>query len=247
MAAILKEGSSTQNFKIINVMASSIDGFVAAHDGQSDAERADQGFTESEDRDHLEELIKSADAIILGSQTLIAGGGALDVRKRNGAYPIWVTFTNKGIPAVEKFWAQTQIPRWLISSFPLEGDVNVLDGSQNFSPETLPENSQIFGSLDAAKPLNLVYGHADPVQFVINALKSAGCNRVLLFGGGFINQLFYTAKAVHELILTLCPVLVAQENAVPLVNPGLPDIQKFVLKSVDSRGNLIFIHYTVIR
>jgi len=238
----LNPKKTTNKVTIINVMASSIDGYVAAHDGQTDDERVDQGFTDSEDREHLENLIKSADAIVLGSQTLIAGGGALDVKKADGTYPLWVTFTNKGIPEEESFWKQTDIPRWLISREPLEGDVAT--AAKKPEPGSIVTNdAQVKESDDSKKPLNLVYDDNNPVEFVIEALKSAGYERVLLFGGGFINHLFYEAGAVDELILTLCPVLVGDENAVPLVNSGIPEIQRFDVKSVEVKGNLIFIHY----
>jgi riboflavin biosynthesis pyrimidine reductase len=237
------EMQTTKTITVVNVMASSIDGYVAVHDGQTDDERLKQGFTESEDREHLENLIKSADAIVLGSQTLIAGGGAIDIKKDDGSYPIWVTFTNKGIPSEEVFWTQTDIPRWLISRDPLEGDVvNVADESDAaLSLESTGKQPPHDDTLK--KPRNLVYSAADPVDFVLEALKAAGCNRVLLFGGGFINHLFYEAGAVDELILTLCPVLVGDENAVPLVNSRITEIQRFDLKSVEVKGNLIFLHY----
>lgn len=233
---------SANKISIINVMASSIDGYVAAHDGQTDDERLNQGFTESEDREHLENLIKSADAIVLGSQTLIAGGGALDIKKEDGSYPIWVTFTNRGIPEEEAFWTQTEIPRWLISRDPLVGDLVRTTDAPDCIPAGIADDAPLQKN-KSNKPINLVYAAADPVDFVIDALNSAGCNRVLLFGGGFINHLFYAAGVVDELILTLCPVLVGDENAVPLVNSGLNEIQRFNLKSVEVKGNLIFIHY----
>lgn len=206
---------------IINVMAASLDGFVAVHSGQSDQERQQQGFTESKDREHLNELIKSADAIILGSQTMIAAGGALDVQRSDGTYPVWITFTNRGIPEVHDFWKQRHIKRWIVSK-------HILD-------------------IDDVLVKNFVYDHADPVEFCINMLHKYNFERVLLFGGGEINRLFYEAGAVDELFLTICPLLVASSVGVPIVNPGLSHIKNMNLVSVKQHGNLIFAHYHVIK
>lgn len=249
----MKKTDKKNGLKIINVMAASIDGYVAVHEGQSDKERMGQGFTESEDREHLKKLIRSADAVILGSQTLIAGGGALDIKREDGTYPVWITFTNKGIPEEEKFWTQKRIPRWLISRDKLEGEVVHIEPVEDAEPDagTVPEAGEEADSTrvecedtKAGKvPINYIYYSEDPVSITLAALKKAGFHRVLLFGGGYINRMFYEADAVDELILTLCPVLVADDEAVPLVNPKLINIHKFELKSVEAQGNLIFIHY----
>ena len=206
---------------IINVMAASLDGFVAVHSGQSDHERQQQGFTESMDQEHLHELIKSADAIILGSQTMTAAGGALDVQRPDGSYPVWITFTNRGIPGGHNFWRQRHIKRWIVSKQILH--------------------------MDDILVKNFVYDHVDPVDFCINMLQKFDFKRVLLFGGGEINRLFYEAGAVDELILTICPLLVASSVGVPIVNPGLSDIKNMNLVSVKQHGNLIFAHYNVIK
>lgn len=204
---------------IINVMAASVDGFVAVHSGQSDHERRQQGFTASEDREHLDELIRSADAIILGSQTMIAAGGALDVQKPDGTYPTWITFTNRGIPEGNTFWEQHHIPRWLVSKHVLDFNDGMIS--------------------------NYVYGQMNPVEFCLKLLRDHHFERVLLFGGGEINRLFYEANAVDELILTVCPVLVASSVGVPLVNPGLSQIHNLELISARQHRNLLFTHYHV--
>ena len=231
---------------IINVMASSVDGFVAIHGGQSDDERMAQGFTGSEDREHLEDLIRSADAIVLGSQTLIAGGGVLDVPRKDGDYPLWVTFTNRGIPENHAFWSQLYAPRWLVSKEPLVG-TELLDASEELLEGTkLLEEIEPSLHRSSPEPLNVVYGQRDAVEVCISMLEKAGCKRVLLFGGGEINRMFYTAGRVNELILTLCPVIVARASAIPIVNGDLEDLINMKLRTVKPAGNLIFLHYDIL-
>ena len=211
--------SNSDKPRIINVMASSIDGFVAVNDGQTDEERHYQGFTTSDDRHHLDELIRSADAILLGSRTMATANGALDVSKEDGTYPVWITFTNRGIPEDNGFWRQPHIPRWTISHQPLK----------SHQPDVL----------------NFSYGEENLVDFTMHLLESHGFSRVLLFGGGEVNRLFYEQHAVDELIVTICPILVASSNGVPIVNPGIQSPIQMDLISLKQQNNLIFAHYTI--
>jgi riboflavin biosynthesis pyrimidine reductase len=204
---------------IVNVMASSVDGYVAAHRGQSDAERHEQGFTSHEDWNQLQELIRDADAILLGSQTMIAANGALQVQRSDGTYPIWITFTNTGIPPDTAFWNQVEIPRWIISREPVP--------------------------MHGPGVRNMVYGDRDLVTFTQQLLKEHQLEQTLLFGGGVINRLFYAAAAVDELIVTICPVLVANKAGVPLIEPELQHSVKLALKSVKQHGDMLFVRYLI--
>lgn len=210
----------SRTFHITNVMAASLDGYVALHDKQSDAERHAQGFSNHEDWDHLLGLIATADAIILGSQTLQAGGGVIDQPRSDGHYPVWITLTNRGIPADHVFWSQDFAPRVLISEEPLK----------------MPPH--------AAQVVNA--SGQDTLSEVIRYLNAHDLRRVLLFGGGYINKLFYDARLVDELILTVCPILVARSGAVPLIKPT-PDgpLTHFRLISAQPHGNLVILHYEV--
>ena len=208
-------------------MAASIDGYVATQPDQTDAERHNQGFSNEADWQNLLRHIRTADAVIVGSSTLKAGGGIVDQSREDGSWPIWVTLTNRGIPHDHVFWKQSQAERWLVSEQPL----------------TIPADSR------AQQVRNLVYTsngnkHA-PVLTTVNALRDAGCRRVLLLGGGGINRMFYDAGVVDELILTVCPLLVARKGAVPLVEAGLPDLVHFRLHHLCSDKDLVFIHYKV--
>lgn len=208
-------------------MAASVDGYVATHPDQTDTERHNQGFSNEADWQNLLRHIRTCDAVIVGSSTLKAGGGIVNEPREDGSWPIWVTLTNRGIPHDHVFWKQCQAERWLISSEPLE----------------IPNDSR------AQSVRNIVYKeeanvHA-PVLAAVNTLREAGCRRVLLLGGGAINRMFYDAGVVDELILTVCPLLVAREDGVPLVQTGLPDLVHFKLHHLCSDNDLVFIHYKV--
>lgn len=205
--------------KIINVMASSVDGFVASHSGQTDAERHEQGFSSDADWQRLKERLKGADAVVLGAKTMSTANGAVDQAREDGSYPVWFTFTNSGIPSDNAFWRQSHIPRVIVSKGVLE--------------------------MHDASVENLVYGAEDPVAFVVRALKERGMEQVLLFGGGTINRMFYESGVVDELIVTICPLLVARAEGVPLIEPGLINVTKLKLKSVETHGDLLFVRYLV--
>ncbi len=204
---------------IINVMASSVDGYVAAHSGQTDAERHEQGFSSDADWQRLKEHLRSADAVILGAKTMSTANGAVDQPRGDGTYPIWFTFTNSGIPADNEFWKQSHIPRVIVSRSRLKMHDDQVE--------------------------NLVYYDEDPVVFLKRVLDERGMAQVLLFGGGTINRMFYEAGAVDELYLTLCPLVVANPNGVPLIEPGLVEVTKLTLKSVETHGDLLFVRYLV--
>lgn len=205
--------------RIINVMASSVDGFVAAHSGQTDAERHEQGFSSEADWERLKQHLKGADAVILGAKTMSAANGAVDQAREDGTYPVWFTFTNSGISADNAFWKQTHIPRVIVSKGALE----------------MHDDSVV----------NLVYGDKDPVSFVVWVLKERGMEQVLLFGGGTMNRMFYEAGVVDELYVTVCPLLVSSRDGVPLIEPGLSKVTKLTLKSVEPHGDLLFVRYLV--
>jgi 5-amino-6-(5-phosphoribosylamino)uracil reductase len=204
---------------IINVMASSVDGFVAAHSGQTDAERHEQGFSSEADWQRLKERLKGADAVVLGAKTMSTANGAVDQPREDGTYPVWFTFTNSGIPADNAFWRQTHIPRVVVSKAKLSMHDDLVE--------------------------NLVYGDEDPVAFVVRILRERGMEQVLLFGGGTVNRMFYEAGMVDELHVTICPLLVGSPEGVPLIEPGLSKVAKLTLKSVEPHGDLLFVRYLV--
>lgn len=207
--------------QITNVMAVSLDGRIATHPNERDGERRALGFTNAADFEHLVGLLKKTDAVIVGRTSLVASGGAFEQVNDKGQFPTWVVLTNRGLPKDASFLQQTRLPRWLVSAKPL----------------SMPPMTTI---------RNLVYGTDSVVATVATALEDARAERVLLFGGGEINRLFYQAGLVKRLILTLCPIVVAKNEALPLVQPDLPEPVHFRLVDCYSRAGLVFVTYDVL-
>lgn len=202
-------------------MAVSLDGRIASHPGETDKTRRDLGFTNDDDRAHLLDLIQDADAIIVGRASLEASGGAFDRPNRRGAQPIWVVMTNGGFAADSRFLKQDKLPRWLVSRAPLS---------------ELPVQPTL---------RNLTYGNGSATEVVVRTLAEAGVERVLLFGGAEINRLFYKDELVDELIVTVCPLILARPDAVPVVQPDLPNPVHLTLLASHAKGNLVFLMYKV--
>ncbi len=204
-------------------MAVSLDGRIATRPDEPDRERRALGFTNDDDRRHVEALLADADAVITGAASLAASGGAWVVNnRRTGKPPIWVVMTRRGLPASSRFWRQTELERWVVS------------------PAVVPIPA------DAGSVRALIYGDDQPASVVRAALEAAGANISLLFGGAEVNRQFYKEGQVDELSLTVCPLVVGTENAVPLVSPPLPSPVSLTLQGSHHCGNLVFLNYKVL-
>lgn len=198
-------------------MASSVDGHIALASDESDNDRRSYGFTSDADYQHLCQVINTCDAIIAGANTVRASSKLIDRQNQHGRYPLWVVLTTRGIVDANPFW-QMAGQRWLVS----------------------PQHTAID---DRARYLS--YGTDDPAQFVVDRLRDHGAQKVLLFGGGIVNRLFYLQRLVDELILTVCPLIVARTGAPQLVAPSLPNWLALRLLTVRRVDNHLFLHYRI--
>ena len=209
--------------QIINVMGASIDGRIASHPNEADAERKRYGFTNEADHAHLRRLLATCDAVIVGGHSVNVSGGVMEVQREDGVYPTWVLCSNSGFASAQPIWSQPNTPKWLVSR------------------EALAEDRCPGGVR------NVVYGGEGVAKAAVEACRAAGFERVLLFGGGIINREFYAAGVVDELILTVCPVLVGRSSGVPVVAPELDVPVHLELIQTETEGDLVFLHYLVKR
>ena len=209
--------------QVINVMGASIDGRIASHPNESDAERKHYGFTNEADHAHLRRLLATCDAVIVGGHSVNVSGGVMEVQREDGVYPTWVLCSNSGFAHDQPIWSQPNTPKWLVSSEPLP-------------EERCPDGVR-----------NVTYGGEGVAKAAVGACRAAGFERVLLFGGGVINREFYNAGCVNELILTVCPVVVGRGTGVPVVAPELEVPIHFELTQTETEGDLVFLHYLVKR
>jgi 5-amino-6-(5-phosphoribosylamino)uracil reductase len=208
--------------KIINVMAISLDGSIASKGNERDSVRKEYGFLAEEDRRHVLSLLADADAVIAGGESIRCSGGAFDLVNHKGVSPKWMVLTNQGLPETLRFWQQDKIDRWLISE-------------------------KILSNVPAhrGEVTNFPYGEGSPAELIRKKLIEANCEKVLLFGGGRVNQLFYEAGLVDELIVTICPVIFGTKEPIPLVSPTLTVPVRLTLQTSNSSENLVFLKYIV--
>ncbi len=208
--------------RIINVMAASLDGKIAGHSLESDRERRAYGFTNQADQDFVRHQLTTADAVVTGANSLRASQGAWQIQNQKGRFPTWVVLTRSGLDPALRFWGQDGVDKWIVTPDP------------HLSIPVAPNNRLI-----VTPPAD------NPAPFIAKQLKDAGFERVLLFGGGGVNRLFYEAGLVDELMLTLCPLMLGTPNASNLLLPPLTRPVFFRLESSNQNENLVFLHYTV--
>lgn len=205
--------------KVINVMGASVDGFIASSPEESDADRERYGFTGPADRRHLDEMLAGADAVIVGGHSVNVSGGVIPAARAKGGFPTWVFLSNHGFAADAPIWNHDRVPKWLAGN----GSAQASGASKII---TEPDDNQL-------------------AHRILESCEAAGFERVLLFGGGRVNRLFYRAGLVDELILTLCPVIVGKSTGVPIVAPGLDSPKLLKIASVRHEEDMVFIRYFV--
>ncbi len=205
--------------ELINVMASSLDGKIGAHRDEGDTERILLGLSSDADREFLRAEVSRADAIIVGSTSIRANGSCLDWLGMHGAPPHWYILTQTEIAENLLFWQQTQISRTLVTK---NSYANLKGGVAN-----------------------LVYGSSDPASFLYKKVQDAGFRRVLLFGGGLVNQMFYQKKLVDRLHLSISPLILGSSSAPSLIAGEKNAVIRLSLVTSHTKENFVFLYYKV--
>lgn len=206
---------------ITNVMAISLDGMIGKHALESDSERRAYDFTNLDDKDFVREQLQHADAVVTGANSLRASGSTWVVSNDRGLNPAWIVFTTRGLDEGLGFWQQKNVRRVLVSPFPVQSALCAAAGVENwiFTEKDLPD--------------------------FISRLSKEGLTRVLLFGGGSINKMFYENNLVDYAKITLCPLIIAGVNSPHFVDPGLSRPAHLTPISSVLKGDLVFLSYKV--
>lgn len=207
--------------RLINVMASSLDGRIGAHDREGDDERQALGMSNPEDQRLLRHHIERSEAIVVGATSIRANGACLDHPGKSGKPPVWYIYAQSPIPEHFEFWKQTHIPRVIVSPKPLP----IVSGSG---------------------VENLVFGSEEPAVFLYKRLLGKRYESVLLFGGGIINSWFYEQGLVNQLELTIAPLMIGKVQAPFLVAPQLTRTLQFLLVSSHVSESFVFLSYSVV-
>ncbi|MGE0174100.1 MAG: dihydrofolate reductase family protein [Oligoflexales bacterium] len=211
--------------RIINVMASSLNGRIGGSSLEGDKKRVDSGLSSSEDQEHLKDQISQCDAVIVGASSIRANGRCIAEPKRAGGFPAWYVLSQSPLPLDIEFWRQNDVPRIMCSHQPLP-----LGPAATGNIATLAARSD-----------------DDLIARILEDAQRRHFSRLLLFGGGRINKLFYDRNLVDELWLTLAPLYIRKAQTPELIDPTGGNDVKFRLISSHQRKSYVFLNYEVLK
>ncbi|WP_303674003.1 RibD family protein [Vampirovibrio chlorellavorus] len=209
--------------RIIACLAASLDGRIGSATNLKDR------IGTSADLEHLLTVRNQADAILCGGETFRQHAA---IRKGNQQErpPLQCILTRRfALPPEARLFQQS------ISSDP---PTPILIVSPQ--PAPLEIQSQYPDHVEW-----LTTGNSNPVPAILKALAEKGVETLMVEGGGHIMNLFLQAQAIHELYLTICPLLLGGQSDPGLVTGlGFPVGQapRTEVIQADWRGQELYLH-----
>lgn len=212
----------------------SLDGKIA------DVQRGAARFSSSADLAHLETQVAKADGVLFGGATLRTYGTTLSVRKpeliaqrqRRGQpdQPMQIVWSPSGNLDPHLRYFQQPVPRGLITT------------QAGAKPWGVDQFKHIW-----AVPT----GKTQPWDWpwILAQLKQTGIATLALLGGGGLAAELLRCHCVHELFITVCPLILGGATA-PTPVEGAGFLAEFAprLALISSRavGDEVFLHYRVL-
>ncbi len=216
------------------VLAMSLDGKIA------DAQRRAARFSSAADLAHLEEKVAAADGVLFGGGTLRAYGTTLSVRnpdllaqrrqRQQIDQPVQIVWSPSGNLDPKFRYFQQPIPRGLVTT---------ADGAQRWAETGLFKH---IWTVPEAKtqPWNW--------PWILAQLKAAGIHHLALLGGGGLTAELLGHHCVHDIFMTVCPLILGGRTApTPVDGTGFlvamaPRLQLLSHRAVEGE---VFLHYRV--
>lgn len=216
------------------VLAMSADGKIADY-GRSPAR-----FGSSADRAHLEAQIAQADAMLFGAGTLRAYGTTLRIRnpelvqqrdqQGRPPQPVHIVCSASGtLDPTLPFFSQP-VPRWLLTS---PAGAEQWQGRSEFE-------RIVCGAERGDRPFDM--------RYALEQLASLGIQTLVLAGGGALVSAVLDEGLVHDLWLTVCPLLLGGSTSPsPADGEGwlAAHAPQLELLSVKAIAHEVFLHYRV--
>jgi 2,5-diamino-6-(ribosylamino)-4(3H)-pyrimidinone 5'-phosphate reductase len=224
---------SLRPFVLVN-MAMTADGKIAT------ANRAVTSFGSPRDLAHLYELRATADALLCGARTVeqsqaTLGNGGERYRKarlRRGLapYPVRVLVSGSGSVSPDA-------PIWAHRFSPIIVLTTTRAGAQR-----LAVLRKLADHVWVGRGTEVDFGAA-----LRRLRREFGVQRLVVEGGGEVNDAFFRAGLVDELNLTLCPLIFGGKTAPTIADgirvPHLAAAAPFVLQSRRRHGDEVFLVY----
>jgi 5-amino-6-(5-phosphoribosylamino)uracil reductase len=198
------------------VLAMTADGKI------SDAHKSPPTFGSKRDREHLEEQMALADAILVGSGTLKDGGAAVLVERQEliaartargqVPQPIQIVCSRTGKIDRESSFFSQPISRWLITT--AAGAIDWMDLTK-FDRVLVCETAAA-GGIDW--------------QLVTSDLTNAGIATICFLGGSELAASLFAANFIDEFWLTVCPFIYGGTTApTPVSGCGfIPELARII-------------------
>lgn len=206
---------------VIVSAAISIDGKLATRTGRSN-------LSSKKDLIRVHKLRKTADAILVGRNTISIDDPLLTVRYVKGKNPVRIILDSKGSLSPKSRVVETakKIPTILVVS------------------ENAPRKVERF----IAKGVGVIRCGKNKIDLkkLLEILRKKGIKRIIVEGGGTTNWYFFKEKLVDEITLTVTPYVIGGNTAISLVEgDGFEEIpDSFKLKKIEKIRNEIVLHYT---
>jgi len=205
---------------VIISAAMSIDGKLATRTGRSN-------LSSKRDLIRVHKLRKTADAILVGKNTISIDDPILTVRYVKGKNPIRIILDSMGSLSPKSRVIETAktIPTILVVS------------------ENAPRKVERF----IAKGVEVIRCGKKKINLkkLLEILTKKGIRRIIVEGGGTTNWYFFKEKLVDEITITVTPYVLGGSTAISLVEgDGFGEIpDSFKLKKIEKIQNEIVLHY----
>ncbi len=214
------------------VLAMSADGKIA------DTARSPARFSSPADKDHLEEQVAAADAVLFGAGTLRAYGSTIRVLKPQliqqryqqllPPQPVQIVVSPSGNIDRQLRFFQQPVPRYLLTTN---------QGAKHWQNQSQFDQI-IIGETSTQSQINWLNA--------LEKLSAMGLKRLAVLGGGEIVAALLAADLIDELWLTVCPLLLGGNNApTPVGGEGFREAiaPRLELLSVKVIASEVFLHY----
>lgn len=211
----------------------SLDGKIA------DIQRGAARFSSAADLAHLETQVAAADGVLFGGGTLRAYGTTLSVRhpdllsqrrqRRQADQPIQIVWSPSGQLDPSLRYFQQPVPRGIVTT-PL--------GARGWGPEHFEK----IWTVPAPKTQPWDW------RWVLAQFKSAGICRLALLGGGGLAAELLRCGCIHEIFITVCPLILGGAAApTPVEGEGFLAAAAPRLELIAHRvvAGEVFLHYRV--
>lgn len=211
----------------------SLDGKIA------DRQRGAARFSSAADLDHLEAQVAAADGVLFGGGTLRAYGTTLSVRtadlltqrRQRGQpdQPLQIVWSPSGNLDPDLRYFRQPVPRGLVTT---------AAGAEGWGAEQFEQVWTV--PPDRTQPWD--WG------WILAQFKRRGIHTLALLGGGGLAAEMLRCGCVHEIKITVCPLILGGTMAPTLVEGDgfLADVApRLTLLSNRTVGDEVFLHYRV--